>query len=134
MVSERGKRRIRRGGRITIDARDGSRNSTQKSSRVGLKSEKSIKRYVNHWFKTISDDDEVPNAVPAGVMDDAFLELEKRATRNINLPKLLLSDLPSILQDAFEMYREGKAMIGGGDDDALLSMNKDVVDESPQRR
>ena len=88
-----------------------------------------IKRYVNHWFKTISDDDEVPNACRA-VMDDAFLELEKRATRNINLPKLLLSDLPSILQDAFEMYREGKAMIGGGDDDALLSMNKDVVDES----
>ena len=41
MVSWRGKRRIRRGGRITIDARDGSRNSTQKSSRVGLKSEKS---------------------------------------------------------------------------------------------
>ena len=63
-------------------------------------------------------------------MDDMFLELEKRATRNINLPKLLLSDLPSILQDAFELYREGKAMIGGGDDDALLSMNKDVVDES----
>ena len=88
-----------------------------------------IKRYVNHWFKTISDDEEVPNACRA-VMDDMFLELEKRATRNINLPKLLLSDLPSILQDAFELYREGKAMIGGGDDDALLSMNKDVVDES----
>jgi sorting nexin-13 len=88
-----------------------------------------IKRYVNHWFKTISDDEEVPNACRA-VMDDAFLELEKRASRNINLPKLLLSDLPSILQDAFEMYREGKAMIGGGDDDALFSMNKDVVDES----
>ena len=41
-----------------------------------------IKRYVNHWFKTISDDEEIPNACRA-VMDDMFLELEKRATRNV---------------------------------------------------
>jgi sorting nexin-13 len=88
-----------------------------------------IKRYINYWFKTLSDDEEVPNACRA-VMDDAFLELEKRASRNINLPKILLSELPAILSDAFELYREGKALIGGGDDDALLSMDKDVVDES----
>ena len=60
------------------------------------------------------------------------LELEK-SNRNINLPKLLLSDLPSILQDAFELYREGKAMIGGGDDDAVIDEQRRGRRKSAER-
>ena len=87
-----------------------------------------MSRYMmKSWYENLSENMDAPTAA-RDILDEAFLSLETRVKKNINLPKILLQTLPELLQDAFEKYRVGKEAMGG--DERIRTMHKDVVDES----